>query len=305
MSSPPRISVIICSMDGSKVLPDCIQSVRDCTGPAFEVIVIDNGSTDGAPDMVEREYPDVRLIRNPENLGFAGGNNVGLQASTGEIMVLLNDDTEVPRDWLMHLEKPFRDDPRIGAVGCKLIYPDRQTIQHAGAFILANGNTGHLGVGEKDEGQHDMACERDYVTGAALALRREALDQVGLLDPGFFPIYFEEVDLQVRLVRAGWKIWYQPAAWMIHHESQTQAAGSPRFVYRYTKNRIRFLAVNGCPAVRVRDALKAEWILFFDMTFKGRMIPVLRAYLAGMIHWIDWRSDRGARKTIPRLNRQS
>ena len=276
-----------------------------CTGSSFEIIVIDNGSSDGAPDMVEKEYPSVRLVRNSHNLGFGGGNNVGMQAARGEILVLLNDDTEVPVDWLARLEKPFMDDSRIGAVGCKLIYPDRRTIQHAGAYILANGNTGHVGMGEADKGQYDTSREVDYVTGAALALRCEALLRVGLLDPGFFPIYFEEVDLQLRLAREGWRIWYEPAAWMIHHESQTQAAGSPRFVYRYTRNRIRFLVLNGCPGGSVVEALKVEWKWFWDMMAKGRLIPVLKAYLVGLIKWSGWHSDRRSRKTIPKLDRSS
>ncbi|HOE95153.1 MAG TPA: glycosyltransferase family 2 protein [Candidatus Sumerlaeota bacterium] len=298
----PLCSVIVCSLNGERVLPACLRSLRSCGAgrTPYEVIVVDNGSTDATPALVRRDFPEARLVQTGRNLGFAGGNNAGMLTARGEILVLLNDDTEVPADWIDALCAPFARDPAIGAVGCKLLYPDRRTIQHAGGLLYPNGNTGHHGMGEVDNGQWDTPGERAYVTGAALALRRAALAQVGLLDPGYFPIYFEEVDLQTRLARAGWKIHYEPAAWLVHHESQSQGAGSPRFVYRYTKNRIRYLAhfgfVEGLgPAVRA----EAAWLR--SMARARRLVPVLRAYVYGAVHWPAWRLDRQARRGVPRL----
>ena len=137
--------------------------------------------------------------------------------------------------------------------------------------------------------------------GAAVALRRAALAEVGLLDPAFFPIYFEETDLQARLRKAGWgKIWYEPAAWLIHFESQTQGVGSPRFVYRYTKNRIRYLALQGF-AQGWRRAIPWEVRWIVRHARDGRLLPALRAYAVGLWHWPSWRSDRHRRSTVPRL----
>lgn len=300
-STSPRCSVIVCSLNGERVLPACLSSLSASAGIDFEIIVVDNGSSDSTPDLVRRDFPNARLIQTGRNLGFAGGNNIGMQAARGEIFVLLNDDTEVPPDCLANLCAPFDADPKIGAAGCKLFYPDRKTIQHAGGIIYPNGNTLHLGARELDRGQYDIACERDYVTGAALALRRSALEQVGLLDPAYFPIYFEEVDLQRRLARAGWKIWYEPKAWLVHHESQTQGAGSPKFVYNYTFNRLRFVSLNGFPRGRLA-ALRTELPWLIDFTRKRRLAPIVRAYWNGLKNLRSWRADRAKRSTIPRLD---
>jgi GT2 family glycosyltransferase len=299
--TPPECSVIVCSLNGERVLPVCLRSVMASRGVPFEVIVVDNGSTDSTPELVRREFPAARLIHSGRNLGFAGGNNLGLQVARGRIIVLLNDDTEVPPEWLATLAASFRRDARIGAVGCKLFYPDRRTIQHAGAVLHANGNTDHLGYREEDRGQWDAPGERLYVTGAALALRRTALEEVGLLDPKFFPIYFEEVDLQTRLAQAGWKIWYEPVAWLIHFESQSQGVASPRFVYRYTRNRIRYLALQGFPQGFV-PAIKEEAKFLNQMRRDGLFWTMLRAYAAGLAQWPLWRLDRRARRSVPRFN---
>lgn len=302
MTSAPQCSVVICSLNGERVLPACLRSLEQnrASVTPFEVIVVDNGSSDSTAELVRHDFPAARLLQTGRNLGFAGGNNEGIRAARGEVVVLLNDDTEAPVGWVDALCAPFARDPRIGVVGCKLLYPDRRTIQHAGGVLHANANTGHLGVGETDVGQWDEPGERVYTTGAALALRRAALAQVGLLDPGYFPIYFEEVDLQTRMARAGWRIWYEPTAWLIHHESQSQGAGSPRFVFRYTRNRIRYLAHFGFaqgkwPAARA----EARWL--WTMTRAGRLLPVLRAYGCGLIAWPAWRADRHRRRTVPKL----
>ncbi len=296
--------MIVCSLNGERVLPACLASVLASRGVEFELIVVDNGSTDSTAQLVGRDFPAARLIRTGRNLGFGGGNNVGIQAARGDILILLNDDTEVPPDWLAALARPFARDPSIGAAGCKLLYPDRRTIQHAGGVIFPSGNTCHIGVGEEDRGQYDTPCERDYVTGAALALRRSALAEVGLLDPDFFPIYFEEVDMQLRLRRAGWKIWYEPTACLIHHESQTQGAGSPRFVYHYTLNRMRFLALAGLPAGRCAAA-RAEMVWLAGIIRARRFIPVLRAYRDAARNWRRWRGERIARSSVPPLESPS
>lgn len=300
MTDTPRISVIVCSLNGERVLPTCLRSVMASQGVAFEAIVVDNGSSDATAEIVRRDFPGVRMVQAGHNLGFAGGNNLGIRAARGEIVLLLNDDTEIPPDCLARLAAPFDRDPKIGAVGTKLLYEDRKTIQHAGAVMHANANTDHLGYREEDRGQWDEPGERAYVTGAALALRRAALEQVGLLDPAFFPIYFEEVDLQARLKAAGWRIWYEPAAWLVHFESQSQGMASPRFFYRYTKNRVRYLALHGFP-LGVGRAVYEELRFLKRARGWGRLGPVLRAYAYGAAHWAFWRLDRRARKSVPRL----
>lgn len=294
-------TVIICAFNGVKVLPDCLRTLRASRDVAFETIVVDNGSADGSAELVRRDFPDVKLIAAGRNLGFAGGNNLGIRAARGELIVLLNQDTEVPPEWLARLCVPFARDPRIGAVGCKLLYPGGRIIQHAGGVLYPNGLTQHLGNGEEDRGQWDAPGERLYVTGAALGLRRAALRQAGLLDPAYYPAYYEEIDLLFRLNRAGWKIWYEPAASLVHHESQVHGALSPAVVYYYTRNRLRFLALFGFPQGRWA-ALRQEIRWLGDMRRQGRLGAVMRGYAAGATQWPWWRMDRRPRKTVPKLD---
>ena len=297
----PHCSVVICAWNGATVLPACLTTLLASRGVDFEVIVVDNGSADGSAELVARDFPATRLIRSGRNLGYAAGNNLGLRAARGEIIVLLNQDTEVPPEWLATILAPFVRDARIGAVGCKLYYPGGRVLQHAGGILYANALTGHLGSREEDEGQWDIACERPYVTGAALGLRRAALEQVGLFDPDFFPAYYEEIDLEMRMARAGWKIWYEPAAWLVHHESQVHGVGSAKMIALYTRNRLRYLAVVGFPAGR-KAALRTELEWLADMRRKGRLGAALRGYAVGLIRWPFWRLDRRARRSVPQLD---
>ena len=300
MNAPPLFSIIVCSLNGERVLPTCLTSLAALRRePTHEIIVVDNGSTDATPRMAAA-HPGVRLVQTGRNLGFAGGNNVGMLAARGELLVLLNDDTEVPPDWLARLAEAFERHPRAGAVGCRLLYPDRATIQHAGCRLLPNGNTEHIGYGEKDDERFHAGYACDYVTGAALALRRPALQQAGLLDPGFWPIYFEEVDLQQRLIAAGWTIWYEAPHGLCTTNPRV-GTGQPRFVYRYTRNRMRYLALHGAPR-GWRAALRAEIPFLRHMMRQGLAVPMLRAYLAGLAHWPAWRLDRTRRRTVPRLS---
>jgi GT2 family glycosyltransferase len=135
-------------------------------------------------------------------------------------------------------------DPTIGALGAKIYDPGWKTIQHAGGVLRDNALTDHVGRGEEDRGQHDETRDCPYVTGAALALRREVLEQVGLLDPWYVPAYFEEADLCARIRRHGLRIVYEPRARLVHHEGTASGKGSERFFYCYHRNRLRFVLRN-------------------------------------------------------------
>ena len=219
-----------------------LDSLRALDYPRYETIVVDNGSTDNLAEIVRDEYPEVRLIQSPVNLGFAGGNNLGLRQAEGDILVLLNDDTEVRPGWLRAWADVAARHPRWGVLGCKLLYPDGRTIQHAGGVVHANGQTDHFGYEQPDDGRFDEPIRCDYVTGAALAIRRETFEQLGPLDEKYFPIYYEENDYCWQARRVGYEVLYVPDAVVIHHESRTQVRFSFRFIVRYTRCRIRFLA---------------------------------------------------------------
>lgn len=130
------ISAIVLSWNGKKYIADCLDALLAQDYAHLELLVVDNGSTDGTPELVAEQYPLVTLIRNGRNLGFAPGNNIGLRAATGDLLVLLNQDTRVQPGCLAALAATFAD-PSIGVAGCKLLYPDG-TIQHAGGYLYGS-----------------------------------------------------------------------------------------------------------------------------------------------------------------------
>src|SRR5690554_2286442 len=182
-------SVIIPVWNGAQELPACLDALLaepEITQGDCEVLAVDNASTDGSAELLAdyaQRYPQVRLIRNPANLGFGGGCNVGLAQAQGEVLILLNQDTEVRPGWLAALLAAFAD-PTIGIAGSKALYPDG-TLQHAGGVVDAQGSGSHRGYGEPDRGQYDDLAGVDYVTGASLALRRALYEQIGGFDEGF------------------------------------------------------------------------------------------------------------------------
>ncbi len=235
-----KASVIVLSWNGMEYLADCLDAVLAQEYPDFEVIVVDNGSSDGSADFVERQYPSVRLIRNERNLGFAAGNNIGLLAATGDVLVLLNQDTVVEPGWLETLVTAL-EDPTIGMVGCKLLYPDG-TIQHAGGRIVdSRGSSRHIGRGEPDTGQYDTMEEVEFVTGAALAVSRDTFARVGPLDEGFAPAYYEDTDWSYRVRKAGLRVVYCPTAVATHFESPSLEMGAYSHHVFFHYGRLRFL----------------------------------------------------------------
>lgn len=298
-SAPVPASVVIVAYNGAAHLPACLGALARNDRSLFELVVVDNASTDGSAELAERLWPGVRLIRNPSNLGFGSGNNVGIRAARGDVLLLLNQDTEVPADWVATMLAAMAAAPTAGAVGCKLLYPDCATIQHAGGILYPNALTAHLGMGERDDGRWNEAGTRTYVTAAAMALRRAALEQIGLFDPGFDPAYFEEVDLQLRLWRAGWQVRYEPRVAVLHHESSVLGSGRPATVMLYTRHRVRLLALHGRQG-GAGECLRAELRWLADMRRTGRLMAALRGWCAGLLRWPLWRAQRKHRR-IPRL----
>ncbi len=253
------VSVVIVSLNGGSRIGSCLAAVRRTDWPNLEVLVVDNGSSDDTSRVVGRGFPEVRLLRAPLNLGFAGGNCLGVAHARGEWIILLNDDTRPEPDWVRSLLEAARTRPRAGILGCLLLYPDGKRVQHLGGVIGPNALTDHLDWGREVDGSQRALPPRrcEYVTGAALAFRREVWDEAGPLDAGYFPIYFEESEFCWRAARAGWEVWVVPSARVIHDESRTQGAWSARFLTRYHRNRLRFVARNWRGRLLAR-AVRAE-----------------------------------------------
>jgi GT2 family glycosyltransferase len=203
---------------------NCISSVLGSDYPCFEVIFVDNGSTDGSVEYVRRTVGNdsrVRIVCSGKNLGFAAGNNLGMKYARGEFIVLLNNDTEVDPTFINEIVKAMESNPNVGASQPKIrCLPDKSRIDSAGGFVDHYGRASLLGMGEIDSGQYDSIGEIFYAHGACIALKKEAIEKVGVLDPSYF-VYHEEVDLCWRMRLAGYRIVLVPAAIAYHWGGST------------------------------------------------------------------------------------
>lgn len=273
-----KASVIVLAWNGLQYLPACLDALVAQDYADFETIVVDNGSTDGSADFVAEHYPQVRLIRNEHNLGFAAGNNVGLRAATGDVLVMLNQDTVVQPGWLAALVGALEDEA-VGVAGCKILYPDGETIQHAGGWIeWPLGLAHHYGQGEQDTGQWSVHRAVEYVTGAAMAFRRDVLERVGFLDEEFWPGYFEDADFCLRVRKAGYEIWYTPEAILTHVESASHT--SQVFMWQaHHRGRMRFLLKHTPPDQFLTQFVQAEELYQPTVVGVFGSRPLCRAYL--------------------------
>ena len=245
----PLVSIIILNWNGLEHLETCLPSVLGQTYKNVEVIVVDNGSTDGSIEYVKENYRTVKLVCNLTNVGFAEGNNVGIRASAGEYVVVLNNDTEVDENWISAFVKVAEEHPDAGMLACKILsYYDRKQIDCVGHLIYPDGLSRGRGRGETDEGQYDKIEEVAFPSGCAALYRREMLEQIGLFDKDFF-IYVEDSDLGIRGRLAGWKCLYVPDAVVYHKYSATMGGYSPKKAIMIERNRIWFVVKNLPPTM--------------------------------------------------------
>lgn len=267
----PRVSVIVLTWNQCAVTLDCLASLREQQYANTDVILVDNGSEDETVASARDAFPEVTVIENRENLGFAAGNNVGLQHALrgdAEYIMLLNNDTAVDPAMIGTLVDMMEADPTIGITGPKMLYFDQpETIWCAGNRIdWRTGESIRL-CAEQPDGPDGLTQDVDFITACAICLRRDVIEQIGLLDPRFF-IYYEETDWCTRARQAGWRIVYVPDARLWHKVSATMGATSPATEYYMTRNVMLFLAKNGHDLARLRVLMRAV----------GRNIRTVAAY---------------------------
>lgn len=242
----PLVSIIALNFNQLEVTLEFLESTRSLTYPNYEIILVDNHSSENPTEVIQQSFPEVKLIVTDKNLGFTGGNNVGIKAASGDYYFIVNNDTEVTPDLLENLLKPFEADPSIGMVSPKIRYHiEPEVIQYAG-FNKINPITGRnstIGQKEKDTGQYDQSGYTHYAHGAAMMVPRAVVEQVGPL-PDIFFIYYEELDWSAHIIRAGYKIYYQSEALIFHKESMTVGKDSPFKAYYHNRNRILFMRRN-------------------------------------------------------------
>jgi GT2 family glycosyltransferase len=220
----PIISIVIPHLNGRHHLDDCLQSLRRQTWRDFETLLVDNGSTDGTQAYLAEHYPEVKLIQLPENRGFTGACNAGWLAAQGEIIILLNNDTEADPNWLAEVMGAFARHPRAGSIASKMRLFDRRDHLHtAGDYYRVDGIPGNRGVWQEDVGQFDQEEMVFSACGGSSAYRRAMLDEIGFLDDDFF-FSCEDVDVGWRANLAGWEVWYAPTAVIYHKLKATGGA---------------------------------------------------------------------------------
>ncbi len=219
-----KISVIIPHFNGKQHLDMCFHALRAQRFTDFETILVDNGSTDGSQAYARDYFPEVILIELGINRGFTGACNAGWKASTGEIVILLNNDTEVDPEWLAEITSAFERHPEAGIVASKMLLFDKRDHFHtAGDFYRLDGIPGNRGVWQEDAGQFDREERVFSACGGSSAYRRPLLDKIGFLDDDFF-FSCEDVDMGFRANLAGWKTIYVPTAVVYHKLKATGGA---------------------------------------------------------------------------------
>ncbi len=211
-----------------------------------EVIVVDNGSANNEAETIASRYANVKCIRSERNLGFAGGNNLGIRHAQGKYLFLVNNDTEVSMNDIDMLIKRIDTSEHIGIVCPKIrfFYGDRH-IQYAGFTPMSRITCRNHGIGydEADIGQYDTPRQTAFAHGAAMMARRDTVNKVGLIPECYF-LYYEEMDWSMMMKRNGYQIWYEPSATVYHKESQSTGANSPLKTYYLTRNRLLFIKRN-------------------------------------------------------------
>lgn len=246
------------SYNTSAYIAECIDSLLALNYPDVEVIVVDNASTDGSADLIKQRFPHVELVELPENKGFAGGASVGLFIAQGDIVATVNPDVRLDPGWMRAMANTLVR-PDVGIVGSRILYPDGVTIQHAGGIVhYPLATTDHIGRGEIDKGQYNLEKQVSFVTGAALAMRRDVGHLLNFFDEDFFPMYYEDVDLCWRAECEGLQTIYQPQALAYHRESVTVDRKAVRYYGFYHANRLRFVVKNYSPEQLLGDFLPAE-----------------------------------------------
>lgn len=244
----PKVAIILLNWNQKKDTIDCLESLRKLNYANYEIIVVDQDSGDGTQDIIRARFPNVILIENRENVGFAEGNNIGIRKAfegNTDYIFLLNNDTVVDIDILRNLIELAETGPEIGLVGAKIFYfdvPDK--IWFAGGKMdWIRGLTVNLGAEQEDGPEYDQIKETDFISGCAFLIKRNVIEKIGLLDKRYF-IYFEEVDWCLSARRGGYKIFFCPGAKVWHKVSSSLGTASLTTRYYFSRNRALFIWKN-------------------------------------------------------------
>ncbi|MBI5376056.1 MAG: glycosyltransferase family 2 protein [Candidatus Schekmanbacteria bacterium] len=234
----PLASVIVVNWNGREFIFECIDSLLAQSWQSLEIIVVDNGSTDGSDiELVNRYASRIRLIKKDFNTGFAAGNNTGIREAKGEFIFLLNSDAVAEKNWIKNIVEAGERNPHSGMFASKILqYDNREIIDNTGHLIYRDGLNRGRGRLEKDFGQFDIESEIFFPSGCAACYRKKMLDDTGLFDEDFFA-YGDDTDIGLKCRVAGWGCTYVPTAIAYHRYSGSSSAYSKLKAFHVERNR--------------------------------------------------------------------
>ncbi len=297
----PKIAIILLNWNGKKDTLECLASLQKVDYPNFQTIVVDNGSTDDSVAALRLAFPHVPILENRTNLGFAGGNNIGIEwviRHHAEWILLLNNDTIVDPHFLRAFLKAAEEEPKAKILGAKILrYAQPHTIDHFGGFWnQEKGEFESPDAGQLDHPYFKMR-QADYVCGAALFMHRSVPQSIGLLEPNFF-LFWEESDYCCRAKKAGFEVWTAPEAKVWHKVSSSFTGGKPHTHYFWWRSRLLWIDRNCTPAEKKKLYRK---IIFPEIWKMGRnyllkapfatdpiRLEKVRRYKAGCAGVIDY-----------------
>ncbi|MBI4039709.1 glycosyltransferase family 2 protein [Candidatus Daviesbacteria bacterium] len=278
-----KVFVIVLNFNLKKDILDCLSSLNKLSVVSCQlsVVVVDNASADGSPQAIKEQFPKVALIENKQNLGFSGGNNVGIKYALeqgADFVLILNPDTVVDENLVDELQAATRRHHKVGIFGPKIYFyiPDIQIWYAGGQLDWDNILASHVGVDQIDKGQFSKEQATDFVSGAAMFVRREVFDKVGLFDERYF-LYYEDSDLCIRAQQAGFDLIFTPRAFLWHKNAAATGLGSPLQDYYITRNRLLF--AQKFARFRARFALFRESLKFLFGTNSTKRRAVVDYYL--------------------------
>ena len=290
------ISIITINYKGLKDTCELIDTLP-LENDKLEVIVVDNASLQDEASIIEQHYPRVTVVRSSKNLGFAGGNNRGIQASHGRYLFFINNDTiietkneEQRNNFLQPLIERLESSDKIGMVCPKIRFSwGNHLIQYAGYTPLSSITMRNhsIGFGEEDHGQYDTPHQTPYAHGAAMLVKREVINRVGMMPECFF-LYYEELDWSMMIRRAGYEIWFDPSFTVYHKESQSTGQDSPLRTYYLTRNRLLFVRRNIHQPERLLSYIYLIGVVAVKDCLKSlfrRRLDLVKAIMCGIIHF--------------------
>jgi len=262
----PLVSIVTINYNQAETTRQFLDSCQGLTYPNYEIIVVDNASAPALDTVInQRQYPRLRLIRTERNLGFTGGNNTGISRAKGDYFFIVNNDTKLPPTLIDTLLIPFATNDRVGVTCPKIKYFDApNVIQYAGynPMNMYTGTATAVGLNQPDGSQYDQPGVTHFAHGCAMMVSRAVVNKVGRFADRFF-LYYEELDWSQRIRNAGFLIYYQPSASILHKESVSVGRHNPLKTYYLTRNRILFM----------RRHCSSFQLVIFYLFFAGFVLP--------------------------------